>query len=550
MNPPTVPTLPNSALFSWVKVEEIRASRIDLRGEPDGPKFTELVASVKEKGVLQAILVRPLPGHAPGRHQYEIVAGRRRLAAARVAGIVSVPALVRELEDAEALELQVIENLQRADVHPLEEAEGYRLLHEKHKYDIVQLAAKVGKSRGYIYGRLKLGALKGKARDLFLSGELDASVALVVARIPNEALQSKAARTIAEQEMNYRDALSMVQREFMLALSSAPFDVKDAGLVKVAGACATCPKRTGNQSELFSDVKGADVCTDPVCFRAKSDAAWVRRKAEENRRCVDGAPAAKLLNAARAYNGEVVDLKDSLWQIAPGANSDKSIGAAVRKILEPDQVTLARGEDGVVHELVPRKVALELAKKSGAVKKNQDRLAGGGDYQAKQNREAKKAKVRARAMVAAVLAKAKNADHDQVWPVIVSFVFDRAHHETAVEVCRARGIELGKVKRSGYTHREAPGDAIRKFVAAHEPAKERAALLRELVFQVMVTAGAPATWSPEPRGALVAAAKALGIDLAAVGRRAVELEAKRATSKKKAKATKGGKRGRTRSAGA
>src|SRR5690606_14398087 len=140
------------------------------------------------------ILLRPAPA-APTDPEpfYEIIAGERRYRASKLAGRTTIPAIVREISDLEVLELQIIENLQREDLHPLEEAESYEALLEQHKadpdYSVDLIAAKLGKSRAYIYARLKLCALRPAARKAFYAGTLTASTALLLARIPAPELQ-------------------------------------------------------------------------------------------------------------------------------------------------------------------------------------------------------------------------------------------------------------------------------------------------------------------------------------------------------------------------
>ena len=147
----------------------------------------ELAASIAQHGVLQPILVRKwtidckMPkgkcyGDMHGMH--EIVCGERRWRASQIAGRAEILAIVRELSDLQVLEIQVVENLQREDVHPIEEAEGYERLIKWHGYSADTLAEKVGKSRAYIYARLKLTALAPVAREAFFSGKLTASTAL------------------------------------------------------------------------------------------------------------------------------------------------------------------------------------------------------------------------------------------------------------------------------------------------------------------------------------------------------------------------------------
>lgn len=120
------------------------------------------------------------------------------------------------------IEVQLIDNLQRADVHPMEEAESYQQLMQQHGHPIEELHAKVGKSRSYVYGRLKLLALCKKAREAFYAGELSASIALLIARIPAEKMQQEAAEFVVLDNMTHREASDWIQSEFMLRLKDAP----------------------------------------------------------------------------------------------------------------------------------------------------------------------------------------------------------------------------------------------------------------------------------------------------------------------------------------
>lgn len=242
---------------------------------PEG-EMNELVDSIKAHGLLQPILVRlwPLSYPQPGPlTTYEIVAGERRWRAARLAGLTMIEAKCRELSDLEVLEIQIIENLHRADLHPLEEAEGYERIMATHAYTVEQLGEKIGKSRSYIFGRLKLLALDDDARRLFRSGLLNPSTALLVARVPTTALRAKAIKEITEPNHNgdifsVRQAHEFLKRRFMLKLADAPFPTLDSTLIE-AGSCESCPKRTGNAPDLFDDIDSPDVCTDPDCFVQK-----------------------------------------------------------------------------------------------------------------------------------------------------------------------------------------------------------------------------------------------------------------------------------------
>jgi ParB family transcriptional regulator, chromosome partitioning protein len=131
-----------------------------LRPNPRNPRknfddgdLADLAASIRERGVVQAILVRPVPGGGEG---YEIIAGERRWRAAQRAGLHEVPIVVHDVSDREALELAIIENVQRADLNPLEEAIGYQQLIDEHGYSQSQLGEVIGKSRPHIANTLRL----------------------------------------------------------------------------------------------------------------------------------------------------------------------------------------------------------------------------------------------------------------------------------------------------------------------------------------------------------------------------------------------------------
>lgn len=138
--------------YVTLPLDRIRESQTNPRQRFDD--LEELAASIRTHGLLQPILVRPV------LKDFELVVGARRLRAARLAGLSSVPAQVKPLDDRSAREVQIIENLQRQDVHPLEEADGYKaLLESAPSCTIDEIAAKVGKSKAYVYQRLSLTRL-------------------------------------------------------------------------------------------------------------------------------------------------------------------------------------------------------------------------------------------------------------------------------------------------------------------------------------------------------------------------------------------------------
>ncbi|HRP76897.1 MAG TPA: ParB/RepB/Spo0J family partition protein, partial [Rhodocyclaceae bacterium] len=235
--------------------------------------------------------------------------GERRYRASLLAGLDDIPALVRHLDTRQVLEIQVIENLQRRGVNELEEADGYHIMMRDYGYTADDLAAKVGKSKAYIYARLKLASLCEAGRKAFYAGTLSASVALLVARIPTPTLQEQALDDVLTHwngPMSARAAAAHIQQRYMLRLKDAPFPRDNAFLLLIAGTCTTCPKNTANDRILYADTD-ADVCTDPACYLDKTAnhlAAEIERKHAAGYAVIAGKAAEKL--APHGIHGSTV----------------------------------------------------------------------------------------------------------------------------------------------------------------------------------------------------------------------------------------------------
>ena len=243
----------------------------------------ELADSIRAQGVLSPLLVRPLT-----EHRFEIVAGARHFRAAQMAEVSTVPVRIVRLGDAEALEAQLIENLQRRDVHPMEEAHGFRALLtlEEPKYSIEQIAAKTGKSPAYVAQRLKLTELIAPVVGAFYAEEIGVGHALLLAKLQPDQQEKALAECFREEWagggknatpiiLPVRHLKQWIEHQLLLILKLAPFDKRDAQLVPAAGSCVDCPKRTGHDKLLFTDWR-EDACTDPTCYAAKLDAHIVK----------------------------------------------------------------------------------------------------------------------------------------------------------------------------------------------------------------------------------------------------------------------------------
>ncbi|APW38996.1 hypothetical protein RD110_18760 [Rhodoferax koreense] len=305
--------------FAHIELGLIVSSRTNPRKNFDQAKLQELADSIRSLGVNTPIVVRPLPAdrleetsHTKGaRPAYEIVTGERRFRASQMAGIDDMPAWVRHLSDAEAMEVQLVENMHRKDLSALEEAEGFDHLMRHTGLNAEQVGAKIGMSKSHVYSQLKLLDLAQAPRKALADGKLDPSKALLIARIPNEGLQEKALADVTRTDyygksMSEKQAREHIHDNFMLNLSKAKFKITDASLVPSAGSCRECPKRTGYAPDLFADVKGADVCTDPTCYRQKEEAhaASIVQEAKAKGQTVIAGKAAQEL-VTSGYNAKL-----------------------------------------------------------------------------------------------------------------------------------------------------------------------------------------------------------------------------------------------------
>jgi len=398
--------------FSLVALGELHESPTNPRKTFDQKHLEELAANVAKAGVLHPLLVRPIPTALKSGHAYEIVAGHRRARASALAGLDQVPCFVREMTDLEVVETQLIELSQRDDVHPLEEAESYRVMKESpHSLPEAEIAARVGKTAAYVHQRLKLCALVEPARSAYLKGTLSGAIAQLLARIANPKLQAEAAQEVLEGggyeyangknttlPMSLNRAMEHLREKYTLQLGGAPFDTKDAELVPGAGPCTTCPKRTGNQVELFPDIKSKDVCTDPTCFAAKKAAAWAKTKAEakeEGKKVLSKSESEKLFprwgSRELPSDAPYVDLKAKCEEDPKHRTWGQLLGKSA-----PEKV-LAADRDGKVHDLVDKKAAVEALKEAGhnfAAKVSTASRADSGSYHAQQEREAAERKKR------------------------------------------------------------------------------------------------------------------------------------------------------------
>lgn len=361
--------------------------------------LNELAENIKALGLAQPLLVRPLPGSRAGETwsdrrkgdplpTHEIVAGERRWRACGIAGVRSIPVMIRNLTDEQVLDLQLVENMQREDLHPLEEAHGYRRILDLPQHSALPMAARVEhlagrikKSTRYIYQTLQLLQLCDFAQKVFLDSniKLEKTTALAIATIGNEAGQIEATRRIAglgskgmeviDDPMSQRAASDFVRNTFRLVLSKAPFPVKVeyAGI----GACTGCDKMSGNVSQLFDEgPRMPDTCLDRSCY-GKKNAAHQTQLADaakaKGQRVITGAAARKLTSKHAPddvqYDSGYETLDERRYDVA-----GKHQGKTVEQLLgadAPAPVLIEREDGKGFIKALPKKQVQELLKKKG-----------------------------------------------------------------------------------------------------------------------------------------------------------------------------------------
>ncbi len=200
----------------------------------------ELIASIKEHGVLQPLVVT---ANVDGT--YELIAGERRLRAAKLAGLATVPVIIRTANEQQKLELALIENLQRQDLSPIEEAKAFRLLLEEYDLTQEEVAGKMGKSRGYVANTVRLLNLPEEAQTAVSKGYITASNARTLAGLESEAEQKKWLQKMMKEGMTAREAERMVTKKKRAMLRDPQVAADEETLREALGTKVTIEKKAG-----------------------------------------------------------------------------------------------------------------------------------------------------------------------------------------------------------------------------------------------------------------------------------------------------------------
>lgn len=242
-----------------LNISEIEPNRSQPRKEFDEKALSELAESISKHGLLQPLLVRPLPLGG-----YQIVAGERRYRACRMAGITEVPVIIRELGDTETMEIALIENLQREDLTPIEEALGYQVLIDEHDFSQEEVAQSVGKSRPAIANALRLLKLPQSILDLVSDGKISAGHARAMLTLEDEKLMQELAEEIIKKDLSVRQVEKICKQIPKIEKEEAPekkpsfYSMVELALNESLGRKIKVSKNKGKQGgilqiEFYSD---------------------------------------------------------------------------------------------------------------------------------------------------------------------------------------------------------------------------------------------------------------------------------------------------------
>lgn len=355
--------VPDNQNIQIIPLDKIKVDPHQPRNSYNEAGLAELTASIKEHGVIQAITLR-----RKGDDLF-VVCGHRRYLASKAAGLTGIKSTILEMTDDAAIEIQITENLQREDVHPMDEAQGIaRMLEMNLTMD--QISTKIAKPVYYVQRRVKLLQLVDKAQKLFKDGKMEYSQAIQIARLEpadQEKVLANALKYSGVEKLILpsNELSSWIRSNIMLEFRNAPFALDDEILVPKAGSCNACPKRTKNNPGLFEDASKDDRCTDPGCFNDKKQ-TFLKEKLQKEKAKNENAAAGTI----GAYDNGIVKVKGKDYKI------------------------VAKKEEGAIPVVITKDASYgvsKLGKTVYAVEKPKEKTSSGSSYN-KNNEKAEELK--------------------------------------------------------------------------------------------------------------------------------------------------------------
>jgi ParB family chromosome partitioning protein len=255
----------------YIPIKAIRAGQHATRGEADPKQLEELVASIQVTGVIQALIVRPMPGFP---HQFEVVAGERRFKAAQLAGLTDVPAIIREFNDQEAIAISLIENIQREELNPADEARALKRLIDEFSLTHEQVAHAIGRSRAMVTNLLRLLDLPGEVTTMIDSRLISMGHARALLGLEDDGERVRVAQLIATRQWSVRETESQVRKALQARPERAPAAVPVLSVISevmaAPGMRVELQQRADGTGKIvieFSDAQARDVALERLGVR-------------------------------------------------------------------------------------------------------------------------------------------------------------------------------------------------------------------------------------------------------------------------------------------
>ncbi|RKR80668.1 ParB/RepB/Spo0J family partition protein [Mucilaginibacter gracilis] len=269
----TLPAIGKEGIFEKVAVAAIDFSPLNYRKYYSQAALDSFAGEVAVHGIISPVTLRKMPS---GR--YELVAGERRLRAALIAGLTELPAIIKVLTDAEVIEIQLAENLQRENPHAMEEAQAIGQMQKVHM-SIEKIAGRLGKSKTFVYSRIKFLDLTEPMQEMFFADAINMQEAFDIAALSAESQQELFEQHCADWKeiTNFKiHNLRYVLSRYKYDLNNAPFNIKDKKLIPNMGACTNCPFNTATLKSLFPELSKEATCTNRDCYQSKCNAQFIQ----------------------------------------------------------------------------------------------------------------------------------------------------------------------------------------------------------------------------------------------------------------------------------
>jgi ParB family chromosome partitioning protein len=258
--------------YKNIPIRDLDTSPLNYRKSFPKKELDELAADIAQHGVISNLIVRRSESE-----RYEVVTGERRFRAAKIAGLKEVPVNIVSLNDQEVIEIQLSENLQRSDTHPMEEAFAIERLQKTYS-NLDEIAFRMGKSKAFVYKRLKLLSLTESMRSIFMANKCSVQQAIDIASLSSESQNDFYEEYCSDWEKNVDFEMpdtTHALNQFRYDLTEAPFDIKDKKLVPEMGACISCPFNSATLKTLFPEQANEAVCSNKACYKNKCNVNYM-----------------------------------------------------------------------------------------------------------------------------------------------------------------------------------------------------------------------------------------------------------------------------------